>query len=49
MANSQLRRDRHLDQSAAMVPPSVVVKDDGMGGWRFATHAVSRIRLFQEL
>jgi hypothetical protein len=35
MANSQLRRDRHLEQTAAMVPPSVVIKD-GMCGRRFA-------------
>jgi hypothetical protein len=31
----KLRGDRHLEQTAAMVPPSVVVKD-GMGaggGW----------------
>jgi len=31
----KLRRDRHLEQTAAMVPPSVVVKD-GMGGRRFS-------------
>src|SRR5665811_2494228 len=31
----KLRCDRHLEQTAAMVPPSVVIKD-GMGGRRFA-------------
>ena len=31
----KLRCDRHLEQTAAMVPPSVVVKD-GMGGRRLA-------------
>ncbi len=31
----KLRCDWHLEQTAAMVPPSVVVKD-GMGGRRFA-------------
>jgi hypothetical protein len=31
----KLRRDRHLEQTAAMVPPSVVIKDC-MGGRRFA-------------
>jgi hypothetical protein len=35
MANSQLRCDRHLEQTAAMMPPSIVIKD-GMGGRRFA-------------
>src|SRR6266550_1820623 len=31
----KLRRDRHLEQAAAMVPPSVVIKG-GIGGRRFA-------------
>ncbi len=31
----KLRCDRHLEQTAAMVPPSIVVKD-GMGGRRLA-------------
>src|SRR5260370_42610463 len=31
----KLRCDRHLEQTAAVVPPSVVVKD-GMGGRRLA-------------
>jgi hypothetical protein len=31
----KLRCNRHLEQTAAMVPPSVVVKD-GMGGRRLA-------------
>src|ERR1019366_6548104 len=31
----KLRCDRHPEQTAAMVPPSVVIKD-GMGGRRFA-------------
>src|SRR2546430_10005699 len=31
----KLRRDWHLEQTAAMVPPSVVVKN-GMGGRRFS-------------
>jgi hypothetical protein len=35
MANSQLRCDWHLEQTAAMIPPSVVIKD-GMGGRRLA-------------
>jgi hypothetical protein len=31
----KLRRDRHLEETAAMIPPSVVIKD-GTGGRRFA-------------
>jgi hypothetical protein len=32
MANSQLSCDWHLELTAAMVPPSVVIKDGGAGG-----------------
>jgi hypothetical protein len=35
VANSKLRCDWHLEQTAAMVPPSVVIKDS-MDGRRFA-------------
>jgi hypothetical protein len=35
MANSQLSCDWHLELTAAMVPPSVVIKD-GVGGRWFA-------------
>jgi hypothetical protein len=37
MANSYLRCDRHLEQTSAMVLPSVVIKH-GMGGRRFARY-----------
>ena len=37
MANSWLRCDRDLDQTAAMVLPSVVI-EHGTGGRRFASY-----------
>jgi hypothetical protein len=39
VANSYLRCDWYLEQTAAMVPPSVVIKD-GMDGRRFARRGI---------
>jgi hypothetical protein len=43
----KLRRDRHLEQTAAMVPPSVVGKD-GMGG-RWLARTFSRSTAIERL